>query len=162
MADFRGGGVVSDIRNSTIARWRVALVAVGLLLLLVGGVTLLNDVNPKRYIGIATWFVGALIIHDGIIAFAVVGVNVALRRAGRRVPLPVLLILQGAIVVGAIIALIVFPEIAKQSIGTGNTTLLPLDYARNLILFYVALAVVTAVGIVVYLRVTARRRSRAT
>jgi hypothetical protein len=152
---------VSDIRNPSIARWRAALLAVGLLLLVVGGITLLGDVNPKRYIGIATWFLGALIIHDGVIAFAVVGINVALRRAGRRVPLPVLLILQGAIVVGAIVALIVFPEIAKQSIGTANATLLPLDYARNLAVFYAALAAVTAVTIVGYLRMAARRRSTA-
>jgi cation transport ATPase len=149
------------IRPATVARWRVVLIGVGLLLLLVGGITLLNDVNPKRYIGIASWFLGALIIHDGIIAFVVVGINVALRRAGRRVPLPVLLILQGAIVVGAIMALIVFPEIMKQAIGTGNATLLPLDYARNLVFFYVALAVTTAIAIAVYLRMRAHKRTKA-
>jgi hypothetical protein len=142
-------------------RWRIVLVALGLALLVVGGIVLLNDVNPKRYIGIAVWFLGALVIHDGIIAFGVVGVNVVMRKAGRRVPLPVLLILQGAIVVGALMALIVFPEILKKRIGTANATLLPLDYGANLVWFYVVLAAVTAVVIVVYLAVR-RGRRRAT
>jgi hypothetical protein len=157
---------VTDIDIVTPTRavrvWRIALVVAGVLLLAVGAVTLLGDVNPKRYVGLLTWFVGALVIHDGIIAFVVVGINVAMRRAGRRVPLPVLLILQGAIVVGAIMALIVFPEIAKQAIGSANPTLLPLDYARNLAVFYAALAAVTAVAIVAYLRVTAGRAARLT
>jgi hypothetical protein len=144
--------------SRSVRAWRIGLVALGVLLLAVGAVTMLGDVNPKRYIGILTWFLGALIIHDGIVAFAVVGINVAMRRAGRRVPLPVLLILQGAIVVGAIMALIVFPEIAKQGIGTGNSTLLPLDYARNLAVFYAGLVAVTAATIVAYLRVTSRSR----
>jgi hypothetical protein len=157
---------VTDIDIVTPTRavrvWRIALVVAGVLLLAVGAVTMLGDVNPKRYVGLLTWFVGALVIHDGIIAFVVVGINVAMRRAGRRVPLPVLLILQGAIVVGAIMALIVFPEIAKQAIGSANPTLLPLDYARNLAVFYAALAAVTAVAIVAYLRVTAGRAARLT
>jgi hypothetical protein len=144
--------------SRSVRAWRVGLVVVGLLLLALGAVTMLGDVNPKRYVGILTWFLGALIIHDGIVAFAVVGINVAMRRAGRRVPLPVLLILQGAIVVGAIMALVVFPEIAKQGIGSANPTLLPLDYARNLAVFYAALVVVTTVAIVVYLRATAGSR----
>jgi hypothetical protein len=144
--------------SRSVRAWRIGLVAAGVVLLAIGGVTMLGDVNPKRYVGILTWFLGALIIHDGIVAFAVVGVNVAMRRAGRRVPLPVLLILQGAIVVGAIMALIVFPEVAKQHIGSANPTLLPLDYALNLAVFYGALVAVTAVTIVVYLRATARSR----
>jgi len=150
--------------SPAIRRWRIALVVVGLALLALGGVVLLNDVNPKRYLGIAAWFLGALIIHDGIISFGVFGVNIAMRKAGRRVPLPVLLILQGAAVVGALMALLVVPEIMKKSIGTGNATLLPLDYAANLGWFYVVLAAVTAVVIAVYLaaaRARARRASRA-
>jgi hypothetical protein len=146
--------------SPAIRRWRIALVVIGLALLALGGVVLLNDVNPKRYLGIAAWFLGALIIHDGIISFGVFGVNIAMRKAGKRVPLPVLLILQGAAVVGALMALIVVPEIMKKSIGTGNATLLPLDYASNLGWFYVVLAVVTAVVIAVYLAV-ARGRARA-
>jgi len=146
--------------NPAIRRWRIALVVIGLALMALGAVVLLNDVNPKRYLGIAGWFLGALIIHDGIISFGVFGVNIAIRKAGRRVPLPVLLILQGAAVVGALMALLVVPEIMKKSIGTGNATLLPLDYAANLGWFYGVLAAVTAVVIAVYLAVARARRAQ--
>lgn len=141
-------------------RWRVALIVVGVGLLLLGGIVLLNDVAPKRYIGILAWLAGAIIIHDGIIAPAVFGVSLAMRRAGRRIPLPVILIVQGAIVVGAIMALLVFPEIAKQAIGSANPSILPLDYTGNLIGFYIALAVSTAVAIGIYLVVTRRQNAR--
>ena len=140
-------------------RWQVGLIAVGVLLLGIGGVVLLNDVSPARYLGIAVWFLGALVIHDGIAAMAVFGVSIVMRRAGRRIPLPVIAIIQGALVVAAIVAALVVPEILKKQIGTANPTILPLDYGLNLALFYAGLAVATAASIAVYLA-RARARSR--
>ena len=137
-------------------RWQVGLIALGVLLLGIGGVVLLNDVSPSRYLGIAVWFLGALVIHDGIAAMAVFGVSIVMRRAGRRIPLPVIAIIQGALVVAAIVTALVVPEILKKSIGTANPTILPLDYGLNLALFYAGLAVATAASVVVYL--VARRR----
>ena len=143
---------------------RVILVIVGIALLLVGGMVLLADVKPSRYLGILAWFAGAIIVHDGILAFAVAGVGIAMRRAGRafRVPLPVIIIVQGALAVAALFALLVVPEILKKSIGTANGTLLPLDYALHLAVFYAALAVITAVAVAGYIAVTRRRASAAT
>ena len=145
---------------TTMRRSQIALVAVGVLLLLLGGLTLVNDVNPKRYIGLAAWLLGALVIHDGIISLTVFGVNVVMRKTSRRLrlPLPALLILQGALVVAGIMTLIVVPAALKKSIGTGNATLLPLDYGLHLAVFYAALAVVTALALAVYALV--RRRAR--
>jgi len=145
---------------TTMRRSQIALVAVGVLLLLLGGLTLVNDVNPKRYIGLAAWLLGALVIHDGIISLTVFGVNVVMRKTSRRLrlPLPALLILQGALVVAGIMTLIVVPAALKKSIGTGNATLLPLDYGLHLVVFYAALAVVTALALAVYALV--RRRAR--
>ena len=137
-------------------RWQVGLVAVGVVLLGIGGVVLLNDVSPSRYLGIAVWFLGALVIHDGIAAMAVFGVSIVMRRSGRRIPLPVIAIIQGALVVAAIVTALVVPEILKKSIGTANPTILPLEYGLNLALFYAGLAVATAASIAVY--VVARRR----
>ena len=145
---------------TTMRRSQIALVAVGVLLLLLGGLTLVNDVNPKRYIGLAAWLLGALVIHDGVISLTVFGVNVVMRKTSRRLrlPLPALLILQGALVVAGIMTLIVVPAALKKSIGTGNATLLPLDYGLHLVVFYAALAVVTALALAVYALV--RRRAR--
>ena len=141
-------------------RWQIGLIALGLLLLAIGGLVLLLDVDPQKYFGLVTWFAGALILHDGIIAMVVFGASVVMRKFGRRihVPFAVIAILQGAIVVGAIIGGIVLPEILKKNIGTANPTLLPLAYGPHLVAFYVGLAVVTSLSIAVYYAVVARRR----
>jgi len=138
-------------------RWQVGLIALGVAMLGIGGIVLLLDVNPLRYPGIAVWFLGALILHDGVAAMVVFGISVVMRRAGRRIPPPVITIVQGALVIGAIITAIVVPEILKKNLGTANPTILPLDYGLNLVLFYAGLAVATAVAIGVS-RVVARRR----
>lgn len=137
--------------SPAMRRWRIALVAGGLLLLAVGGLVLLLDVSPKNYLGIAVWFVGALVLHDGIAAMAVFGVQIVMRKIGRgRIPLGVLAILQAALVVGAIVTGIVVPEVLKKQIGSANPTILPLDYLGNLVVFYIGLALATAVAIAIY------------
>jgi len=147
---------------TAVRRWQIGLIVLGLALFVVGGITLLNDVNPKRYLGIAIWFAGALVIHDGIISFVVFGANIVMRKTGGRlrVPLPAILIVQGALVLAAIMTLIVVPAALKKSIGTANPTLLPLDYGLHLLVFYGVLAVVTAAALAGY-ALLRRRRSRA-
>lgn len=142
---------------TTVQKWQVGLIGLGVALLLVGGVVLLMDVKPERYLGIAAWFIGALIVHDGIAAMAVFGVSIIMRRAGKRIPLVVIAIVQGALVIGAIFTAIVVPEILKKAIGSANPTILPLNYGLNLLLFYAALAVVTAGAIIVALVIRRRR-----
>lgn len=141
-----------------IKRWRIALLLVGLGLLGLGGIVLLQEVNPKRYIGILTWFVGALVIHDGIIAPAVFGVTLLSRRLQHRVPAIVIAIVQGALVIGGLVTLIVVPEILKKSIGTLSSSILPQDYALHLGVFLVVLAALTAIAIAAYRRMFARRQ----
>ena len=143
--------------SPAIRRWRVALIVVGLALLALGGWVLLTDVKPQQYIGILTWFLGALIIHDGIIAPIVFAIGLGMRRASSRIPFVVLVIVQGALVTIALLVAIVVPEILKKSIGTGNETLLPLDYARNLSIVVVALLALAAVLIGIVLRRGAKR-----
>jgi len=137
---------------SVIDRWRIALVAGGVLLLALGGLVLLDTVSPRRYLGLAAWLVGALVVHDGIIAPSVAGVAVLLRRAGRRAPTAALVIVQGALVVLAVVAIVVVPQILKQGIGTPNPSVLPLDYTTNLVAFSVALVLIAALAVVVALR----------
>jgi hypothetical protein len=141
-----------------VRRWRIALILLGLALLGLGGVVLLQEVNPKRYVGILTWFVGALIIHDAIIAPSVFLISLLSRRAGARVPAVVIAIIQGALVVGGIVILLVVPEIIKKSIGTLSSSILPQNYALNLAVFLVVLVGLTAAAILFYRRVFASRQ----
>ena len=145
---------------TAVRRWQIGLIAGGIAILAIGGVVLLTDVRPDRLLGLAVWFVGALILHDGIAAMVVFGVSIVMRRAGRRIPLPVIAIVQGALVVGAIVTAIVVPEILKKNIGTANPSILPLDYGLHLVLFYAGLAVVTAVTLAGYLAFARRQKLR--
>jgi len=142
---------------TTVNRWRIALIAVGVLVVGMGGIVLLNDVNPARYLGIVLWFGGALVVHDAIVAPAVLGAHLLLRRAGKRIPVGVILVLQGALVLAALMTALVVPEILKQGIGSANPTILPLDYAGNLLRFSAGLALVTAAVVAIVL-LRARRR----
>jgi len=137
--------------------WQIGLIAFGIALLGIGVVVLFQEVNPKRYIGILTWLVAALIIHDGIIAPAVFAVSLLSRRLSTRVPAVVIAIVQGALVVGGVVTLIVVPEILKKSIGTLSSSILPQNYLLNLFLFYGALVAVTVAIAVGYYRRFARR-----
>ena len=141
-------------------RWQTALVVFGIALLGLGGVVLLMEVNPARYGGILAWFAGALILHDGVAALAVFGVSLAMRRAGTRIPVAVIAIVQGALVIAAIVTALVVPEILKSGIGTANPTILPLDYGLHLVLFYAGLAVVTAAAVAAYAVVARRQKLR--
>ncbi|MBG6056509.1 hypothetical protein IWX81_002947 [Salinibacterium sp. CAN_S4] len=145
---------------TAVRRWQVGLISGGAALLAVSAVLLSTEVAPDNYLGIGVWMLGALVIHDGIAAVAVFAASVLLRRAQPRIPLAVILVVQGALVVAAIVTAIVLPAIVKKSIGTANASILPLDYLANLGLFYAGLAVVTAlaVGLCLLLR---RRLGRA-
>ena len=63
----------------------------------------------------------------------------------------VLGIVQGALVVGGLVTILVAPEIVKRWIGTANPSILPLDYLNNLLGFYAVLVVLATVGVCVYL-----------
>ena len=139
---------------------RVGLVGLGLLLLLVGGVVFLRDVNPATYPGVAAWLAGAIVLHDGGAALAVFAVTVLVRRADG-IPFVVRAIVQGAAAIGVLVAVLVAPEIVKQAIGTANPSILPLDYVGNLLLFEVGLVAVTIVAVVIALALRRTRRSDA-
>ncbi len=144
---------------TAVRRWQIAFIAAGVVVIGLGGVVLLLDVDPARYVGIALWFAGALVLHDAVVAPIVLGVHLLLRRVGRRIPIAVLLILQGALAVAAMVTAIAVPQILKRGIGSANATILPLDYAGHLVLFHVGLALVTAMAIAAALVIDRRGRS---
>ena len=136
---------------------RVILIAFGVLVLILGVVVLFETNSLKKIAGLASWLIFALIVHDGIIAGITFATALTLRKAGRRVPTVVLAIVQGALVIAAIFAIVVVPEVYKKSIGVKNPTVLPLDYGPSLLIFWAVLAALAVLGVVLYL-VRARLR----
>ena len=133
-----------------MTRARVALIVGGALIVLLGGSILLTTVKPTRYIGIVEWFAAAIIVHDAIIAPVVFAVGVVMRKAGKRLPLAVLAIVQGGLVIGAVFTIVLVPEILAQQHAHLFQTLLPFDYVRNLGVLWVGTLVATGVAVVGY------------
>ena len=138
---------------------RIILIAIGLVGLFAGAVILVQKERPDQIVGVIIWIGAAIIVHVGILSPLLLVLDVALRRGGRRIPFAVLVIVQGGVVVGAIMSMLVLPEIYKKSIGSKNDTVLPLDYALNLALFWVAVGVLTAAACALYLVARRRRAS---
>jgi hypothetical protein len=139
--------------------WRLVLVVAGIGLLGFGGVVFLLDVNPATYPGVAIWLAGAIVLHDGVAALAVFGATVLVRRA-HGIPFVVRAIVQAAAVVALVVTVLVLPEFLAIAMGPANPSVLPLDYAGNLLLFHAGLVAVTVVAIVIALAL--RRRAART
>jgi len=145
---------------TSLKNWRVALTVVGLLLLALGAYVMVDTVKPVKIAGVALWLLLALVIHDGIIAFVTFGVAFLLRKAGRKIPIAVLAIVQAGLVVCSIFAIIVLPAAYKKSIGVSNATVLPLDYAPSLVIFWAVTVVLTALAVVGYTALARRQKAR--
>ena len=137
---------------------RIVLVVIGVLVIAFGAYVLVTTVRPNRIWGLATWLLGAVVLHDAILSPFVVGVGLLLRRTGRSLRAWALVVVQAAIVLGSVLALVVLPEIAAKHHGQKNPTVLPFDYgARLLVVEGVLLFVVVAVLAIAAVR--ARRMS---
>ena len=144
----------------TLSDVRAILIGCGILLAAVGVLVLITDIPPRQYPAIAAWLVLALLVHDALIAGLIFAVAFAGRRVRRSRPAAPIVIVQCALAVGAIVALVVVPQIVGQAVGPANPSVLPLDYAANLALFLVALAVVTTAAVVLHSRLARRMRER--
>ncbi|MGR6974876.1 hypothetical protein ACU639_35640 [Streptomyces cynarae] len=119
----------------------VALMGVGALLLM--GVRDLADV--------LVWLGGAVVLHDVVIAPVVLLVGLLLVRGGVRGPV------RGALLVAGALTTVALPVLLRPG-RTANSSVLPLDYPRNWLIALVAVAMVTALRLVV--RGFGRRRRR--
>ncbi|MGC5223882.1 hypothetical protein ACPW96_15020 [Micromonospora sp. DT81.3] len=137
---------------------RTILIGSGVLVAVIGGIVLLNDIPPRQYPAIIVWLVAVLIAHDVVIAGIVFGVAFAGRRVEGRMPHRSILVAQGALAVGGIMVLLVVPEIVKKAVGTANPSILPLDYGDNLAILLVALAVAATAAIGLHAVLDRQRR----
>jgi len=132
---------------------RVGLIIAGVLGLALGAYVLVDTVALRRLPGVALWIGAAIVLHDAVISPLVFGLGVLTRRAGHRLAGGIIVTVQAAIVLGSLMTLIVLPAIVAQGLGTKNPSILPLDYALNLGLFWLALAAASVlVSLWFYLR----------
>jgi hypothetical protein len=136
---------------------RIVLAVVGVLVIAFGAWVLLTSVQPTRIGGLLVWLLAAVVLHDAVLSPFVLAVGAGLRRAGRVLRTWVLVVVQAAVVLGSVLALVVVSEIVAKSQGTKNPTVLPFDYTARLLVVEGVLVAVVVVALVVG-AVTARRR----
>ncbi|TFD52686.1 hypothetical protein E3T55_06200 [Cryobacterium frigoriphilum] len=135
---------------------QITLLAVGLALLAWGAYVMFDTVRLPRITGLAIWIVAAIILHDAILAPVLFGAGLLLRRAGQKVPGTVIAVVQGTLVVGSMVSLIVVPILVAQNFTPNNPSILPLNYGLNLGIFWLVLLLLGS-GLSVWLYLRARR-----
>ena len=122
---------------------RIALAAVGIVLVLYGAGRILFSVPPPLLAVLGAWMVAALLIQHGVVSPLVVGVGAAIRRAvpdrGRR-------FLQAGLIVAGMVTVVAIPLILRQGTQPPAKALLLQNYAVNLTLLLGLIAGVTLVA----------------
>jgi hypothetical protein len=136
-----------------VKAWRIILAAAGILLGLFGVYRLFTQIPLSSLVALGVWLLAALLIHDGLLAPAVVGLGLLLRRLvpdrGRRY-------LQAALLMGALIAVVALPMIYLQGSQPAVKALLLRNYGLNLTLI---LGVIAAISLSLYAIQVARDSS---
>lgn len=104
------------------------------------------DTRPAQ---LARFVVAGALLHDLVVAPVVVVVGVVVARTVPRRGRPVV---QGALVVSAIVALFSYPLVRAYGLEVNNPTSLPHNYARNLLLVLGLVWAGAAVALVLRLR----------
>ncbi|MGW3248413.1 hypothetical protein [Streptomyces sp. NPDC001070] len=128
----------------TVTRWLTG--AVGLVVTGVGAFLLLGVPDVT---GVLMWLGGAVVLHDVLIAPLVLLIGSVLVRGGVRGPV------RGALLVAGAVTAVALPVMLRPG-KPANSSVLPLDYPRNWLVALGAVAVVTALVLVV----RGARRSR--
>jgi hypothetical protein len=135
--------------------WRIILATLGILVVLYGITNLLIHIANPNLVLVAIWLVSALLIHDLILAPAVVGVGWLLRRF---VPDRPRRFLQVGLIIGAIVTLLAIPMIYRRGSQPPQKTLLIQNYGANLALL---LGIIAALTVAAYaVRVVRDQSSR--
>ncbi|MEV6042994.1 hypothetical protein [Streptomyces xanthochromogenes] len=112
---------------------RTVLGATGLALMALGAVLLWGQAT---HWDVAIWLAGAIVVHDGLVAPLVLGAGLVLGGLRNRG------LLRGALLSAACLTLIALPLLLRP-LPTANSSVLPLNYPRGLL---ISLAVVAAVA----------------
>ncbi|HEY2044792.1 MAG TPA: hypothetical protein VGH11_19105 [Jatrophihabitans sp.] len=123
---------------------RVSLGVVGILVLGYGVLRILQDQRHTHPVALGEWLIGALIVHDGIIAPVVIAIGVLLAKV---VPPRARVFVQGGLVVGGLISSVgVLLIWRKGKNGSAALTLLQQNYRANLLLILALVTIGTAIS----------------
>ncbi len=116
-----------------------------------GGLDNARDTQPTE---ILRWFLGGAVVHDGLLAPAVLLAGSAVARL---LPASIRGAVQGGLIVSAVVALFSLPLVRRYGVRPDNPTVVFRDYGPALLAVLAAVWVVTGVAAVVSFRRSRRR-----
>ena len=131
--------------------WRIGLATAGILLGVYGVFRLVTNVGFVELLVLATWLIGAVVVHDGILSPLVVSVGWFLSRT---VPARARRYLQGFLVVGGLMTIVAIPLILRRDTQPVSKAMLQQSYGGNLTLL---LALAAGLSLLLYAVRVARR-----
>jgi len=136
MADQAGGQLMRA--------WRIALSVSGVLILLFGAVRVVTVMPFADLFILALWLIGAVVIHDGMVAPLTVGTGWLLARI---VPPRARRYIQAFLIVGGLVTVIAIPLILRRNTQPLSKAILQQNYGGNLTLL---LGMIAAVSLLLY------------
>lgn len=133
------------------ARWLLG--GLGLLLLAYGCWRIFQFSAATQPEQLGIWLVAALVLHDGILSWFVVGIGWLLARF---VPGRARGYLQGGLITTGLVGLVAAPLIYRRGKSQPGQALLERDYLANLLIIAACIAAVTATPYLVRVRREAR------
>ena len=125
-----------------MTRGQIVFGAAGIALILFGAFRLLTEIAVPALVGLATWLVIAVAVHDGVLAPVTAVIGHALRRL---LPARLSRYVSGALVAGVGISVITVPLVLRQGTQPAAKALLQQRYAVHLGWLWGAIGVGAAV-----------------
>lgn len=123
--------------------WRLILAVLGIAGLLYGIGRLFTEISLGTLIGVGTWLIAIVIIHDGIVSPLIIGVGALLDRL---VPPRARSFIQGGLIMAGMVTVIAIPMIIKQGTYPPVKALLEQNYGLNLGILLGLIAALCLVG----------------
>ncbi|MCW2526744.1 MAG: hypothetical protein JWM76_1604 [Pseudonocardiales bacterium] len=146
--------VVAELKRA--GPLRVAIGTLGVITIGYAALRILQDTNRTKPLLLLEWLVGALIIHDGVIAPLTVAIGWAIARYVPRSARP---FVQSGLAIAGVVVLFALPFIYRQGESGPGSALLKQNYVANLLLI---LAVITAATVALYVLRVVRERPNST
>ena len=137
---------------------RYLIGGIGIATIAYGVTRILQDPTSTKPLGLAKWLIGALLLHDLLIAPLVLGVGWIVSRVvpGRARPL-----VQGGLITGALISVIAVVLINREGkTSSPALALLTQNYLVNLLILLAIVAAVCGIGYASVVLRDNRRKSR--
>ena len=137
---------------------RVVIGAVGVGAVAFGAIGILSHPDMAHPLGLGRWLIGALLIHDVLIAPLVLAVGWLLNRVVPRRARP---FVQGALITAGLVSVLGVLLIWRQGTASARSlTLLDQNYVANLGLLLVLIAATTALAYLIAVSRTRRMKDR--